>query len=207
MTYLQIFGTLISGGTLGALLTYFIKLKRQKNDDFTKVIESYKDYNHILLERLTNLENEVKLLRTKESKLSNEITKLRNQLLLFEGSKLELPLPLWIKDTKGTMIYLNESFESTFLTPLNFEINDYIGKKDNVIFGNKQAKKFGENDKKVIAKKDAIRFFETIEINDTIYYLEVLKFPRIIQNAIIGVGGIVLKMSDKKKNIIIDDND
>lgn len=224
--WINIAGTILGGGLIGAVLTYLLNIKKvdsaKDTTDRTQLVNEFKILlnerkeitdkviaeNYKLVEKLQNriayLENEISNLKITLTNEAKEVTILRNQLLLFESSHVDIPLPMWMKDTNGKMIFLNRIYEDYFLLPINKSMEDYIGNTDNAIWDKEIADKFIKNDQKVIRTKKYIRTIEYVNGKDgTLFPVEILKYPRTINGKVIGISGMVLDMNpneDKIKN-------
>lgn len=56
------------------------------------------------------------------------------------------PIPMWIKDTKGVMVFLNDAYCSIY----GIKKTDYLGKTDEYIWGSKTAEHYKKLDDKVL---------------------------------------------------------
>jgi len=195
-------GALLSGGVIGAVLSFKLGTRKQDTSEFSVLIGEYKKLYDKQEARLNALEIEVADLKDKESKYKDEVSKLRTQLMIFEGSHLDLPLPMWMKDTDGEMIFLNSYYEDEFLSPRGFCMKDYLGKNDYSVWTPEVAKSFIAHDKEIVKRKQSRRFIEKLERADgEKYYAEVLKYPRMLDNRIIGISGIILKTAETKEEL------
>lgn len=192
----------IGGGVLGAFLTFKISLKKQNLTEFEVLINQYKHLEEKLQKRVDSLEVEQKRQNIVEDKLREEVISLRNQLNLFESSSVDIPLPMWMKNTNGEMLFLNRNYEDLFLIPRGYNMSDYIGYKDHAVWSKEVADEFAKNDSKVVRSKRPVRSTERLdEVNGGEIWVEILKYPRIINNKVIGISGIVLRTGDTKEEL------
>lgn len=196
--------TVLFSGGIGSFLTWKLDNRKEDTTEFGTLLNEYKALRekdqqelNLLRERLDRLENI-------EKDLLLQIQSLQNKLLIFEGSHSDIPLPTWLKDTNGKMIFLNKDYEDTFLLPRGYDIEDYLGKGDESVWEEPIAKVFMKHDKEVILNKKAQRFIEQVTINDTNIWLEVLKYPRMFNHNVIGIGGIMIRKS--KSEIFINED-
>jgi hypothetical protein len=200
----------LGGGTVGAILMYKLGSRKQDVNEFTSIISEYKnlmekqDIRFIALEKkVSSLEERHEKNQHLIGKYEKEVSDLRNQLLIFEGSHIDLPLPMWMKDTKGTMIFLNDYYEDALLAPMSHSMRDYLGKNDYAIWPKDIAEKSISNDKAVMRTKKSLRTVETLsDGSGGVYYADVLRYPRKLNNNIIGVSGIILKTSKDKEELM-----
>lgn len=191
-----------TGGGLAALLTFRISLKKQNLSEFEQLINEYKELRNQLKSRVDHLESELERLKETERKQREEIISLRNQLNLFESSHVDIPLPMWMKDTDGKMLFLNSNYEEMFLLPRGYNSSDYIGYKDHAVWSKEVADAFTRNDAKIMRSKKPFRSLEQLDdVNGGTMWCEFLKYPRIINNKVIGISGIVLRTADTKEEL------
>ena len=192
----------IGGGVLGAFLTFKISLKKQNLTEFEVLINQYKHLEEKLQKRVDSLEVEQNRLRVVEDKQREEIISLRNQLNLFESSSVDIPLPMWMKNVNGEMLFLNRNYEDLFLLPRGYNMSDYIGYKDHAVWTKEVADEFTKNDLKVVRTKRPVRSIERLdEVSGGEMWVEILKYPRIINNKVIGISGIVLRTGNSKEEL------
>ena len=194
--------TTIGAGGIGAFLTYKLGNRKQNQSDFSGVVQEYKDLVETYKKDVADLSKKVDLLIIDLREKEKEITELRHQLLIFESSHVDIPLAMWMKDTNGKMIFLNSHYEDIFLLPRGFRMSDYIGKDDYSVWSAEIAKGFIRNDKQVMFSKKHIRKIEEIEDGEgVVYYAEILKYPRKLNNSVIGISGIILRTAKTKDEL------
>jgi len=201
---------LFSGGA-ASFLTYKLGNRKQDETEFSSLIKVYKDLldsnKETLKEcgiRLDDLERTVENLKTDVHRKDKEIQHLRNQLLIFESSHSDVPVPIWLKDTNGIMLFLNDEYEKAILRPINKTKEDYIGETDFKIFSSDVASTFRKNDRRVQTQKKPIRFKEKWEgVNGTWYEGDVIKYPRFLnRDTVIGIGGIIINIKEIDEAIL-----
>lgn len=192
----------VTGGGLASFLTFRISLKKQNLNEFEVLVNQYKELLAKIQIEVDDLRREqVKLMASRE-KARDEIQELRSKLQLFESSHVDIPLPMWMKDTNGTIVFINQTYEDMFLKPLGFTASDYIGYKDEKIWGEEIAKQFKKLDNDVLKSKKPIERIEPILDSDgSIYYAEVLKYPRFLGSRVIGISGLVKNVAQTKEEL------
>jgi len=204
-------GSALLGTGLGALLTFKLGNRKQDESEFVSIVNEYKGLMEGYKMEVDSLRKEVvniqlNLNKTNLSLLASdkEITNLRNQLMIFESANADVPVPIWLKDTQGIMLFVNEEYERSLLQPINKTSEDYIGFTDSNVWSKKIAKQFQAHDKEVMRKKVSVEFTETWEGNNGITFEgRVLKYPRFMGGArktVIGVGGIILDIKQIQQN-------
>lgn len=184
---IAVVGALLGGGGIGFYFNYLISNRKTDQDEFKLLIETWREDNERLRQRELSNSEEIK-------KLREELSNLRNKMVMLESAHFDLPLPQWLKDTDGTMLSVNAEYESVFLTNLNLKAMDYIGKHDIDIWGADVAKQFKETDLRVYRTKKPHHTIESVpDGNGNVVKYEVFKYPRFSGNIIIGIGGIALK--------------
>lgn len=193
---------LLGAGGIGSFATFRLGNRKQNTNDFSTIIEKYEGLYSKLENKVEVLEKKVEDLTEREAKYKEEVAKLRNQLLIFEGSHIDLPLPMWMKDAKGDMIFINSYYEDAFLLPRGKTIRDYVGFNDYAVWNKEIADAFVKHDKEIARTKQSKRYIEALEDeNGATYYVEVLKYPRMLNNVIIGISGIILKTAKTKESL------
>jgi hypothetical protein len=182
--------TLLGGGGVGFYLNYLINNRETDHNEFKLLLQTWQEDNVRLREREVENATEIK-------KLRDELSNLKTKLAMLEATNFELPLPQWFKDVNGTMLSLNSEYESTILVPKGMSISDYIGRKDEDIFGIDLALEYRKNDMLVMRNRRAGHFEERVTDeygNEVIYH--VFKYPKLSGGVIVGIGGIIVKEKD-----------
>jgi hypothetical protein len=198
---LKILGIIFGAGGLGGFLTYKLGNRKQDNSEFISVVTEYKQLVEGYKAEVGELRKEVLSLKTFLDKKHDEVVHLRNQLMIFESSHVDIPVPMWLKDTKGVMLFLNEEYERLILHPSGKTSKEYIGHTDFDVWPKEVARLFTSNDKEVMRKKKPVEFVETwAGQNDVVFEGRLLKFPRFLnRNTVIGIGGIIMEIKEVKK--------
>ena len=190
---------------VGSGITYKISNRKQDVTDFDSLIAAYKgiisDNKDVMDEcrvRLDDLELTVKGLEKAIHRKDQEIQHLRNQLIIFESSHSDVPVPIWLKDTNGVMLFVNSEYEKKILMPLNKTSEDYIGETDFKIYPTDVAKEFRKHDRRVMTQKKPIRFKERWQNSDGDWYEgDILKYPRFLnRDTVIGIGGLIIDIKE-----------
>jgi PAS domain-containing protein len=176
----------VGGAGFTTIVNYFVTKRQQSREDFVTMMSLWKEDN-------VRLRHEEELLKEKVNELIEDINDLKLKLLLFETAHMELPIPMWVKDTDGTILTINRAYEKQFLEPLGKTASDYIGKTDFDIWPEEYAKKFQDNDVKAL--RGVVYLNEIIPINNKVIELVVIKYPRKINNTVIGIGGVSIDKS------------
>jgi len=193
---IKLIGLVLGGGTIGAFLTYKLSDRKQDTNDFATLVKEYKELVDDYKKELSDLKTEVDALKKAKDDNYEEIVNLRNQLLIFESSHVDIPVPIWLKDINGKMLFVNQEYERAILHPIGKSSKDYIGHTDIDVWRKEVGKKFIENDRKVVRYKKAIEFTEEWEgLNGQKFKGRLIKYPRFINNkTVIGIGGIIIEM-------------
>lgn len=191
-SFIPLITTLLTGGGLGVFLTFKLGNRKQNQSELEKVIDTYREQRLEDSAVIKELRARIDELERITNKRDLEVSTLRNQLMIFESSHVDIPLPMWLKDINGTMLFLNKEFEYAYLKPKGKTIHEYIGKNDFAIFSKEEAEQYRAHDAEVMRKRKSVRFNETVEISGQKIKLTTIKYPRFLSNTIIGIGGIVL---------------
>lgn len=205
-TILGLLGSLLGGGALGAVVTSYFSSKSEDKktevDASDRLISQWEKLLQPLRDRVTDLENKLEEARLRELEYKSEISSLKNQLIIFESSHVDIPLAMWMKDTSGKMVFLNAIYEDMFLIPRGLSMYDYVGKFDKDVWSDEVAREFGKHDKEVIRTKKYVRHIEKIDDGTGGFvYADVLKYPRMLNNKVIGISGIVMELSKDREKL------
>jgi len=167
-----------------ALYNWFKSIRVSKRDDFEAVLKVWQEDN----ERLRRKEEENERLI---SELRDEVAALRHKIELLESAHQSLPLPMWLKDLDGTMLAVNHKFERELLAPSGIQSQKYIGKRDHEVWPKEIADQFVYSDNKVKETRQVCFTEEyTIDSAGKKKYWSVIKYPRMLADVMVGIGGI-----------------
>lgn len=204
MTAQEVFAflaTALGSGGLGAFLHNRVANRKQDESDFATLVDRWQELYNKQLEkekrqeqRIEKLEKEVEILKKESFSKDSRIDELQHQLMIFESSHADVPVPIWLKDTNGKMLFVNSEYEKQILNPIGLGAESYIGKTDNDVWGDAIASKFKAHDKKVMRLKRSIEFTEVWRgANGIEFEGRVIKYPRFLnRKTVIGIGGIIL---------------
>lgn len=206
-TILGIIGSILGGGAAGAFITSYFNSKSEDKktevDASDRLIAQWEKLLQPLRDRVTDLENKLEEARIRELSYKEEISTLKNQLMIFESSHVDIPLAMWMKDTQGKLVFINSIYEDMFLIPRGYTSNDYLGKTDSSVWSPEVVKAFAKNDHEVISTKKFVRQIEPVDNGSGgLYYVDVLKYPRKLGNKVIGISGIVMGNAKTKEELV-----
>lgn len=149
----------------------------------------------LLIEELRNDRNYYQLLYKECQESVNQINKdvvfLRSNLQTLSAVKNDLPVPVWLKDNNGKMLFVNSEYERLFLFPINKTKADYIGKYDSDIWPKETAEEYRANDIKAMQSNGPLYTVEQIPMVGTLRKsLQVIKYVQRKEGSIIGIGGV-----------------
>jgi PAS domain-containing protein len=203
---LSLTSTLLGGGALGIVVkSYFTSKSKDKVTDVDaqeRLINQWEKMLAPLRGRVEHLEKRLEESRIRELDYKSEISTLKNQLMIFESSQINIPLPMWMKDTDGRIVYVNHCFEDEILIPIGLSVNSILGKKDEEIFAMEEAEVYMKNDNIVLRTKESINVIEPIKDGSGHpYWARNLKYPRKLGSRVIGISGITLETSSYKEDL------
>ncbi|MEM1215578.1 MAG: hypothetical protein AAGJ82_07835 [Bacteroidota bacterium] len=170
---------------LGGILLDFSKLKQSEYQD---TIEESK--------------NELTRLREVEQKcyhdfvnLNRQISDFQNKIIMLETATMDSPLPMWLKSIgtvskPGVMLVLNNAYEQRFLQPIGKRAIDYIGRTDAEFWGDTLGRRYWSLDMEVIRTRSKVDQYEFDPLTGD--KLRVIKYPRLYNNNVIGIGGMAI---------------
>ncbi|AEV34147.1 PAS domain-containing protein [Owenweeksia hongkongensis DSM 17368] len=195
--WLNIISIIVGSGVISGIFSYFNNNRKHKRDDFTELIKVIKEDNETLREEKKEREQQLFSHTLRLAELERTIQSLQNKIVLFESSHFDLPLPMWLKSTEGTMLSVNHAYEEVFLEPRGYSMMDYIGRKDSAVWPEDISKAFHINDQRVLRTKTKWIGKENIIGPDgkTEEWV-VLKYVRKSGNTAIGIGGIAFRKNE-----------
>ena len=126
--------------------------------------------------------------------LVNEALK-ENQLLL-EGIINNSSAVIYVKDVYGKYVLINDQFSKIF----NITNDNIIGKTDFYLFPGEQARKFQQNDQKVLKECSTLQVEETVKHDDGNHIYVSIKFPLFNADGLVyATAGISTDISEYKK--------
>lgn len=158
-------------------------------------ILSFFIYHYVVNEQERNIEIDLKIksletlvqncatIQEQNNHLKQNITELKISNIMLKASSDYLPFPFWIKDTRGTMIYLNNAYERKYLLPRGLTATDYLNKNDTELWSASVAKKFKTSDSIVMATGVPLT---VQELDNQIF----TKFTVKVGEYVVGVGGV-----------------
>lgn len=124
-------------------------------------------------------------------------TKLDAESLVYQNAEIYLakawnssPIPMWIKDIYGRMVFLNDAY----CTIYGIRKSEYIGKTDDAVWGQETANHFKKMDDKVLQGGEVEYTIEDVPNLGHVRQFDkchVIKFP--IKNGpkIVGIAGMI----------------
>jgi hypothetical protein len=173
---------------IGVLGSTFLEIRQDNRASFREVAEEYRAET----ERLRAIEQRCFEF---EVEMNKKLSELRGKLVMLESASQDLPFPHWLKsagtkDMPGVMLSLNKAYEENFLLPLDKTSSDYVGKTDAQFWGDDIGSRYWARDLEVIRLGIPIESSEVDPITGA--PIRVMKYPRMLGNRVIGIGGIVI---------------
>lgn len=184
----------IIGGGLFKLFDLWYAGKGEKRNEFTALVETYKQDNERLRAREEALEERL-------DKVEKELQDCRVKLQLMESAHYDLPIPAWLKDTKGVMLSVNRPYEEMFIEPAGKSMHDYIGKDDIEFWGSELGEEYRKNDMMAFRSGKSVVVEETVQIGNVRLKWMILKYVRWAGNTKIGIAGIAFREVENGSNV------
>jgi len=173
---------------VGVLGSTFIEIKQDRRAGFADIAESYRE------DVIRLREVEARCLQF-ELEMGRKLSALQSKIVLLESASQDLPFPHWLKSSgtainPGVMLSLNKAYELEFLAPRGKTAADYIGKTDVEFWGEELGERYWRLDLDVIRRKTPIETNGRHPLDGS--PVRVMKYPRMLGNRVIGIGGIVI---------------
>jgi PAS domain S-box-containing protein len=165
----------------------------------SQVFKSQIDQREVRIKALEASEKkdkaEIEDLKKRVQILELERERLDARFLHFKSSHDACPLPVWFKDRDGTMLSCNRAYETVFLKPRGYCLEDYLGKQDKDVWPPAIAQKFEENDRKVLDSGEVHDQTEMVENrHGVLVAVRIIKYPRRLLGVSepVGVAGMAI---------------
>lgn len=187
MNYISEIVVFLTGITSG-LFAHRQFNKTQKKSEMETVVEVYKALHKEIKDSDEKCKTELK-------SISDELAYLKGQVMILQSASNDLPFPQWLKDMELRMVWVNKEYEKAFLIPRGKKSVDYIGKKDEEIWGIEEAKEYTQNDYMVLHSKTGYWFGEEHiqikEINLSSHW-KIVKYVKYSGNIPTNIGGMAI---------------
>lgn len=189
------FGMLLGGGGIVAWVDSGrdadAAAREQTAVNFELLMSEMRQNNNEMREDIAALERKVDTQAAVIEDQANTIRTLQKYVVQLETAQVSLPMPMWVKDRGGVMLFANEAYEEKYLTPRGFSVDDYIGKKDEDVWPVSVAEEFRRHDLAVLSRGEVWRGFEGVEnANGDIEPWRIMKWPIKLDGIVIAIGGI-----------------
>lgn len=141
---------------------------------------------------LRDVDSKIRILERQTNLLSAKQTHIDETSNILAAMVDACPLPMWIKDTTGSMMFFNESYAKTY----GIDVMQYINQKDSSIWPKEIADNFVSNDIDVIHtsvgyKIEVLPTTNKHKPSSAQDYITVVKWRVTYEGQVIGVAGIV----------------
>lgn len=139
---------------------------------------------------------ELKESDARRQELEKDLIRLRSKVEMLESTTFYLPIPMWLKDRRGEMLFVNDAYEKVFLLPNGLTKSDYIGKNDVEVWGEKIGKQYQKNDRRVMLTGQMLDKLETTIIDGEEIDFRIIKYQLKNGGVVIGIAGIAISIND-----------
>lgn len=193
----------VSGLLSGKVWDYFARKRESKTTQqsadqsgFEILQKAWKDEFHRLESKIDEMNTELGRREKVISDLEHEVMNLKTRMSILSATTPSLPIPAWKKSPDGVMLGLNEAYEKAFLTPQGFKMSDYVGSKDEKIWGKSIADHFKENDNKAINNHTSATIVFEEHQHNLLEGWVFLKYPEFIEDTLVSISGIGIPKKD-----------
>lgn len=126
--------------------------------------------------------------------MQKDLAFLKSNLQLVGAITNDLPMPMWLKDVDGRMMYLNKAYEQAYLIPMGLTANDYIGKTDADVWGEEIGEMYRQADAIAMQSDKPTISIERVEGKGLKSRdIKVVKYRRKLGNTVLGIGGMAIE--------------
>jgi len=118
-----------------------------------------------------------------------------NQALLFAKAMDRIPTKIFIKDIQGVYILCN----STYANEKNASVNEMIGKRDTDLYEYSLAKKYRDDDIRIMGTRISEEIIEEYVVDGACYWISTIKAPVFDEGKVIGIVGMFADITKRKK--------
>lgn len=207
---------LIGGSLLPLLFKTVRNIALGKAKTQSQTIKEILSKNVSLSEKIESLQDELSAVRLQYQQqlrsleiryyednmsLKREIDTLRNQIILFESSSNDLPVPTWLTDDHNVVIWVSRAYEDEILKPAGMETSDLIGKRIVELFEKgggmslSALEDYEKNNMKALETGLPVYAIERIFVGQQEKKYFVVKYPRRFGNRIVGISGAAIDLN------------
>lgn len=176
-------------------IDFFQSKKKESRVDFDTIVKRLDIELTRSQQEREQLSEENRQLQKKIIKMQGELMSLKYKITLLESAQNHSPLPMWLKDTDGTMLAVNDSYDAIFLKPNGIQKGDYVGHFDADVWPETLAQEYKENDEQVLNTRKVFRGYENVLIDGKKHKWRIIKYPRYAGEIIVGIAGIAIPES------------
>ncbi len=185
---------LVSGGLITQAVNYLNGRRTAKKDEFSAIIEKWKEDNDRLRREVDEMQaehaQERKALLDDLERMRREIADLRSKVAVMEATaQSDIPAPMCLKDAQGRYLSVNRAWEDAF----QITVPNALGKTDLELFGPDVGAQVTANDTQV--QKNGVHLY-TAEEYPIAGSFFVLKYNKMAGSARIGIGAIYFPALD-----------
>lgn len=175
-TWAYIVLAIIVGGGLANFLPYFQIFKEGERD------------------QIAYLQKELSETKVELREVTKELMFIKEKLIQLTATTKDNPFPNWITNKKGALVFLSDSYENEFLTPIGMSKQDFTSVEE--VFGAETARNLARFHKIVVKDGREQSFIVGIvsPITGETEKWIIQKWPWRLGNEIIGVNGIAVKI-------------
>lgn len=159
--------------------------------NFSVLMTELRENNTQLRADLASLRDRVLDLEAQNRTQAQTIRTLQRYVIQLETAQISLPMPMWVKDRGGVILFANKAYEEEHLTERGFTLDDYVGNRDESVWPDIVADEFRRHDALVLQRGKVWRGFEHIEQPDgSLAPMRIMKWPIMLDGIVVAIGGI-----------------
>lgn len=189
----------LASNVLSVIVSKYFSRKKESVKIDAMASEEWKSlYSEIQKER-TELKKAIEKTQEREIECQRqlsihqiEIETLKADVRLFRSFRQALPIAWWVKDINGKMVELSDEYERVYLIPNGLKREDYIGKTDIEMWGEKIGRMYMAADNEVIQRGATVKVYEIVDINGDTIKVRSEKSPIIFGEIVWGTMGFCI---------------
>lgn len=138
------------------------------------------------------LEHSIDTMQERIDILEVENNQLRTQLRDLRSLHPEMPIPMSLKDSQGTILTINQAFEDAFLIPQGLVRNSVIGEHFEKMFSDETVSVIRDADVLTMSTKEYVEIDGSVTLSKLLLGWKLFKYPVYSQGSFVGIATLFI---------------